>query len=119
MATILKRNLTNNHHLKVLENTTEVNDVLRTISTRWKMMILYDISQGVNQVNKIKAAFPTASDHTLIQRLRELEAGKFIEKQVEGDEGTTLQISYALTTKSRALLQIIKQLQQWGLHWKE
>ncbi len=118
MATILKNNVTNNHNLRILENTTEVNDVLRTISTRWKMMILYDISLGVNQVNKIKAAFPTASDHMLTQRLRELESEKFIEKHVEGDV-VPVQISYSLTTKSRALLQIIKQLQQWGLHWKD
>jgi DNA-binding HxlR family transcriptional regulator len=118
MATILKNNVTTNHNLRILENTTEVNDVLRTISTRWKMMILYDISQGVNQLNKIKAAFPTASDHMLTQRLRELESEKFIEKHVEGN-AEPVQISYSLTTKSRALLQIIKQLQQWGLHWKD
>lgn len=118
MATILKNNVTTNHNLKILENTTEVNDVLRTIGTRWKMMILYDISQGVNQINKIKAAFPTASDHMLTQRLRELEAEKFIEKYVEEDTVPSA-ITYSLTTKSRALLQIIKQLQQWGLHWKD
>jgi len=117
MASILRE--TNNYvrNQAVPVKTADMNGVLKTVSTRWKMMILFNISLGHNQYTKLKAVFPTATNHILIKRLRELEAEKFIAVEVENIGGIMV-INYGLTTKSLALLQIMKQLQQWGTHWQ-
>jgi DNA-binding HxlR family transcriptional regulator len=113
MASNLKEGTTNAQNLQVLSAWCSVNDVLRDISPRWKMVLLHRIAHGVAQFSRLKQTFPTLSDQVLGQRLAELVREHLVEKTVV--EGTVpTQIHYTPTPKGGALLTIIDALQHWG-----
>lgn len=113
MASSLKESTTNAQNLQVLSEWCSVNDVLRDISPRWKMVLLHRIAHGVAQFSRLKQAFPTLSDHVLGQRLAELVREQLVEKTAVADT-VPPQIRYTPTPKGRALLTIIDALQHWG-----
>jgi DNA-binding HxlR family transcriptional regulator len=113
MASNLKEGTTNAQNLQILSEWCSVNDVLRDISPRWKMVLLHRIAHGVAQFSRLKQAFPTLSDQVLGQRLADLVNEHLVEKTVVVGTVPT-QIRYTPTPKGRALLTIIEALQQWG-----
>jgi DNA-binding HxlR family transcriptional regulator len=113
MASSLKEGTTNAQNLRVLSAWCSVNDVLRDISPRWKMVLLHRIAHGIAQFSRLKQAFPTLSDQVLGQRLAELVTEGLVEKTAVADTIPT-QIRYTPTPKGRALLTVIDALQQWG-----
>jgi DNA-binding HxlR family transcriptional regulator len=113
MASNVKEGTTYAQNLQVLSEWCAVNDVLRDISPRWKMVLLHCIAHGVAQFSRLKHAFPTLSDHVLGQRLAELVAEGLVDKTTVADTVPT-QIRYAPTPKGQALLTIIDALQHWG-----
>jgi DNA-binding HxlR family transcriptional regulator len=113
MASNLKEGTTNAQNLHVLSAWCSVNDVLRDISPRWKMVLLHRIAHGVAQFSRLKQAFPTLSDQVLGQRLAELVREHLVEKTAVASTVPT-QIRYTPTPKGCALLTIIEALQQWG-----
>ncbi|MDF7815746.1 helix-turn-helix domain-containing protein [Hymenobacter sp. YC55] len=113
MASNLKEGTSNAQNRQLLSAWCSVNDVLRDISPRWKMVLLHGITHGVAQFSRLKQAFPTLSDQVLGQRLAELVAEGLVEKTVVAATVPT-QIHYAPTPKGRALLTIIDALQHWG-----
>lgn len=113
MASSLKESTTNAQNLQVLAEWCSVNEVLRDISPRWKMVLLHRIAHGVAQFSRLKQAFPTLSDHVLGQRLAELVREQLVEKTAVADT-VPPQIRYTPTPKGRALLTIIDALQRWG-----
>lgn len=118
MATPIKESSTNAENLKVLANTCQVNDLLKMISPRWKMQILYHISQGVRQFSCLKKAFPSLSDQVLGKRLAELVNEDLAEKTILV-ETAPQHIVYTTTEKGAALLAIILELHLWGeKDWK-
>lgn len=113
MATSLKEGTTNAQNLQVLSEWCSVNDVLRDISPRWKMVLLHRIAHGVAQFSRLKQSFPTLSDQVLGRRLAELVREHLVERTAVADT-VPPQIRYTPTPKGRALLTIIDALQRWG-----
>ncbi len=113
MASNLKESTTNAQNRQLLSEWCAVNEVLRDISPRWKMVLLHRIAHGVAQFSRLKQAFPTLSDQVLGQRLAELVREHLVEKTVVAATVPT-QIHYTPTAKGRALLTIIDALQHWG-----
>lgn len=101
------------HNLGVLAASCEVNDVLETISKRWKMQILYSISKDVKQFSLLKKAFPSLSDQVLGKRLGELVTEGLLEKTTD-TMSVPAQVIYTVTEKGKALLAIILELHKWG-----
>lgn len=113
MASSAKTGTTNAQNLRVLSEWCAVNDVLRTISPRWKMVLLHRVAHGVAQFSQLRRAFPTLSDHVLGRRLAELVAEALLDK-VPVVDTVPPQIRYVATPKGRALLTIIDALHAWG-----
>jgi DNA-binding HxlR family transcriptional regulator len=113
MASNLKEGTTNAQNLQVLSEWCSVNEVLRDISPRWKMVLLHRIAHGVVQFSRLKQVFPTLSDQVLGQRLAELVSEHLVEKTAVAGTVPT-QIRYTPTPKGHALLTIIEALQHWG-----
>ena len=113
MASSLKECTTNALNLKVLSEWCSVNNVLRDISPRWKMVVLHRIAHGIAQFSQLKRTFPTLSDHVLGQRLAELVTAGLVAR-TEVAATVPPQVRYAILPKGRALLTIIDALQQWG-----
>ncbi|RZL13172.1 MAG: transcriptional regulator [Hymenobacter sp.] len=115
MASNLKEGTSNAQNLQLLSEWCSVNDVLRDISPRWKMVLLHRIAHGVAQFSQLKRTFPTLSDQVLGKRLAELVREHLVEKTAVTNT-VPPQICYAPTPKGRALLTIIDALQHWGQH---
>jgi DNA-binding HxlR family transcriptional regulator len=113
MASKIKETSTNAYNLKVLAASCEVNDILKMISPRWKMQILYSISQGVRQFSRLKEVFPSLSDQVLGKRLKELVNEGLAEKTILKDT-VPPQAIYTHTKKGAALLAIVLDLHLWG-----
>lgn len=113
MASKIKINSTNAHNLKVLADYCDVNETLKNISQRWKMSLLYNITNGVQHFSQLKKAFPTLSDQVLGKRLGELVTEGLVNKSCISDT-TPQQTLYTPTCKGNALIQIILELQRWG-----
>jgi DNA-binding HxlR family transcriptional regulator len=116
MSSKLKTGTTNANNLVVLSCKCEVNEVLRNISTRWKMPILHSIARGTQQFSLLKNAFPSLSDQILGKRLSELVADQLIDKTIL-EAKAPMKIIYSPTVKGMELLQIIDDLHKWGIKW--
>jgi DNA-binding HxlR family transcriptional regulator len=113
MASKIKESSTNAYNLKVLADSCEVNDILKMISPRWKMQILYSIAHGVQQFSYLKKVFPSLSDQVLGKRLGELVNEGLVEKTLLNDT-VPQQIVYTHTERASELLAIILDLHLWG-----
>ncbi|WP_161964259.1 winged helix-turn-helix transcriptional regulator [Chitinophaga flava] len=113
MASKIKTSSTNAHNLKVLADYCDVNETLKNISQRWKMSLLYNITNGIQHFGQLKKAFPTLSDQILSKRLGELVAEGLANKSCISDT-IPQQTLYTPTCKGNALIRIILELQRWG-----
>ena len=116
MASELKPGTSNACNRLILSESCEVNELLLTISSRWKMQVLHSIAAGQNQFNLLKKAFPSLSDQVLGRRLSELTNEQLVVKNVLADK-SPVQILYTLTQKGNDLLKIIDDLHKWGIAW--
>ena len=116
MSSQLKPGTSNACNITSLSLACEVNDVLRSISPRWKMQILHKIAAGHVQFSTLKQVFPSLSDQILGKRLGELVADELILKVVV-KEKPPQHIVYEITDRAMELLKVIDDLHQWGLKW--
>ena len=113
MATKIKTNSSNHSNVAALLENCPVNLILMNISARWKMQVLFNISQGEDQFSKLKKILPTLTDQVLTQRLHELECDGLVLKQPY-KEGQMLRVNYIPTLQAIELLDIVKILCLWG-----
>ncbi|WP_160712882.1 winged helix-turn-helix transcriptional regulator [Chitinophaga solisilvae] len=118
MSSRIKASSSNAHNRRLLAEAHDVNDILRTISARWKMEILCNITIGVNQFSRLKEKFPSLSDQILGKRLSEMVSEGILVKE-HIPETVPPQTIYRPTDKATALVQILRQLHVWGnKEWK-
>ena len=116
MSSKLKNGTTNACNIQVLNNSCEVNEILRNISQRWKMQILHSIKHGIHQFSTLRKAFPSLSDQMLGKRLSELVEDKLVDK-TPLENTIPPQIAYTATKKGEELLKVIDDLHKWGLKY--
>lgn len=118
MSSNIKTSSSNAHNRQLLANAHDVNDILRTISARWKMEILCSITLGVNQFSRLKEKFPSLSDQILGKRLSEMvREGLVLKEHIDGT--VPPQTIYKHTEKATELIVILKQLHLWGQKKRE
>ena len=118
MASEIKIQSTNYENLKILAEYCNVNPILKRIGLRWKMQLLYCISEDVYQFSKLKIIFPTLSDQILAKRIAELVKEELICKSLIPDT-VPQQIRYSVTNKGNELVEIILALNSWGHKWEK
>lgn len=117
MASEIKELSMNVENLRILAEACDVNTILSSIGLRWKMQILYCVSNDVYQFSKLKKLFPSLSDQVLAKRISELqEEGLIIKREVP--DTCPQQIKYEVTDKGRELLAIVLDLHNWGEKWE-
>src|SRR5258707_12339815 len=72
-----------------------VEDVLRILEGRWKLVILFHLFSGhVRRFSELRRAIPPVSEKMLIQQLRQMEGdgivGRFVHPQVPPKVGDSL-----------------------------
>jgi DNA-binding HxlR family transcriptional regulator len=78
----------------------------------WNGLILGLLQDGPLRFGELEAAARGLGPKTLSARLRALEAGAIISRQVEA--GPPVRVQYSLTAKGRAFGQVVTAIHRWG-----
>ncbi len=79
------------------------------VGGRWKLMLLWYISHGIDRYGPIRATIPHISGKMLYQQLRELEQSGLVVRVVEGRA-----VCYTLTALGRSMQEPLSRLEAWS-----
>ena len=85
---------------------------LQLIGDTWTLMIVYNLMSGTRRFGELLDALGNVSPKTLSQRLKMLEAVKFVERKAYAE--IPPRVEYQLTEKGYALIDIVKAMQEFG-----
>lgn len=89
-----------------------VEDALRLIKGRWKLLILFHLFGGrVRRFSELERSMPGVSQKMLTQQLRQLEKAGLIRRVVYPE--VPPRVEYALTDWAQALCPVLDALLQW------
>ena len=95
-----------------LENHCPVTACLQILGGKWKPLILFFITNGVDRFGALQRKIPDVSKQMLTKQLRELEEAGVIHRQVFAEVPPRVQ--YTVTTKGQSLYPIIDAMRKWG-----
>ena len=83
------------------------------IGGKWKPIILFLISKGVNRFGKLQRGIDGISKQMLTKQLRELEEDKILHRIIFAE--ITPRVEYTITEHGQTLFPIIQQMRDWGI----
>ncbi|MBA3319930.1 MAG: helix-turn-helix transcriptional regulator [Pyrinomonadaceae bacterium] len=86
---------------------------LQIIGGRWKVLILFQLFQGVKRFSELQRALKGISQKMLTQQLRELERDKIVEREVFPQ--VPPKVEYSLTSLGESLHPVIDAMCEWGV----
>jgi DNA-binding HxlR family transcriptional regulator len=90
-----------------------VQNVLRILEGRWKLVILFQLFGGkVQRFSDLERAIPGVSQKMLIQQLRQLEADGVVSRLIHHQ--VPPRVDYSLTAWGQALCPTLDGLLQWA-----
>ncbi|MGF6309763.1 DNA-binding HxlR family transcriptional regulator [Bradyrhizobium sp. i1.8.4] len=87
---------------------------LKTISGRWKAVILYHLMDGPQRLSALQRLLPKISQKVLVQQLRELEEHRLVHRKVFSQVPPRME--YSATPLGLSLQPIMLALCAWGTH---
>lgn len=88
---------------------------MEVLGKRWTGLIIRVLLGGPRRFKDIKEQIPDMSDKMLTDRLKELEAQSIVTRAVYPE--TPVRIEYELTSKGKALENVIESIQDWSEQW--
>jgi DNA-binding HxlR family transcriptional regulator len=85
---------------------------MEIIGGKWKLLIMYLVSNGINRFGKMSMMLRSISKQMLTTQLRELESDGIIERRIYAE--IPPRVEYFLTPKGQSLLPIIVLMKEWG-----
>jgi DNA-binding HxlR family transcriptional regulator len=89
-----------------------VNATLHVIGGRWKILVIYHLTDGIARFNELQRAVPGISKRVLAQQLRQLERDGIVARKVY--DQSPPRVEYSLTDFGRTLEPVMERLCQWG-----
>ena len=90
---------------------------IELVGRRWTGAVVRVLFAGPRRFNELLAAVPGMSDRLLTERLRELEAEKLIDREVQ--PGSPVRVVYSLTCAGAELQVALDALGHWAERWIE
>ncbi|MDX3905600.1 MAG: winged helix-turn-helix transcriptional regulator [Pigmentiphaga sp.] len=91
----------------------DVEDVLRLLDGRWKLLILFHLFDGkVRRYSDLEKLIPGISQKMLAQQLRQLEADGIVSRKVYPE--VPPKVEYRLTQWGQALCPALDAMLQWA-----
>lgn len=87
---------------------------LAVIGGRWKVIILYQLFQGVKRYSELQRAIKGITQKMLTQQLREMEHDGIVQRTVYPQ--VPPKVEYQLTPLGQTLQPVIEAMCQWGLN---
>lgn len=85
---------------------------IRTLSGRWKAVILYHLLDTPKRLSELTRLMPSASQKVLIQQLREMEAHGLVRREVFPQ--VPPRVDYSATELGLSLEPVMLALCEWG-----
>jgi DNA-binding HxlR family transcriptional regulator len=85
---------------------------LDIISGKWKALLVYLVSQGVNRFSTMEKQLPGISRKMLANQLRELESDGLLSREIFAE--IPPRVEYSLTDKGQSLLEVLMPVYAWG-----
>ena len=82
------------------------------IGGKWKPIILFLVSKGVNRFGVMQRGIQGISKQMLTKQLRELEKDEILERKIYAE--IPPRVEYFITEKGRTLFPIIESMRDWG-----
>lgn len=89
-----------------------VEATLSLIDGKWKGIILFHLQDGTMRFNEIRRRVLNATQRTLTNQLRELEADGLIDRTVYAQ--VPPKVEYSLTPLGQSLAPVLAALKHWG-----
>lgn len=87
------------------------------IGGKWKLILLWLISQETRRFNELQRLLPDISKGILSKNLRELELDYLIHKEIYNE--VPLKTEYFLTDIGKSFVPILKEIAEWGGTYEE
>lgn len=85
---------------------------LQVVGDKWTMLVVRDLCGGPRRTRELLTALHPISSRTLVQRLRDMERDRLIERRDYG--GSPPHVEYVLTARGRLLLPFLDALRKLG-----
>jgi DNA-binding HxlR family transcriptional regulator len=93
-----------------------ITGALQMLGDKWTMLIVRELLAGPKRTMELLNSLFPISSRTLVQRLRDMEKDRFVERTDFG--GNPPHIEYALTDRGLLLVPLLESLRQLGLALK-
>lgn len=90
-----------------------IKDALEALEGRWKLLILFTLSEGPKRFRQISRDVGGITDKVLSKELKSLEANRLIERNVYDTFPPT--VEYNITAHGLSLEKVLDELHFWGL----
>ena len=94
-----------------------VEKAFEMLTRKWSGLIIRELSGGRRHFCEVERGIPSVSARMLTERMRELEAAGVVRRTV--DTGTPVRTLYELTEKGRALVPVMRGIEDWAKAWLE
>ena len=85
---------------------------LAAIGGKWKLIIVYWLSESPKHFAALRRAIPGISQKVLTQQLRELMADRIVQRQPHGPAPAP--VEYSLSNYGRSVLPLVEAMRLWG-----
>ncbi|MBT1710094.1 helix-turn-helix transcriptional regulator [Fulvivirgaceae bacterium PWU5] len=92
-----------------------VTATLEIIGGKWKMLVIYLVSNGINRFGKMSMMMKDISKQMLTTQLRDLERDGLLERVIYPE--IPPRVEYFLTPKAKALMPALNVLRDWGVEY--
>jgi DNA-binding HxlR family transcriptional regulator len=86
--------------------------VQNLIAGKWKLSILWQLSQGTKRFNELQKLLPDISQGILTHQLRELEHDGLIHREIYKE--VPPKVEYSLTEIGQSFMPVLKVICDWG-----
>ncbi|HEV2706843.1 MAG TPA: helix-turn-helix domain-containing protein [Pyrinomonadaceae bacterium] len=85
---------------------------LQVVGDKWTLLIVRDLAHGARRTTELLSSLRPISSRTLVERLREMERDRFVERREFGS--TPPHVEYTLTERGRLMLPLLAALRELG-----
>lgn len=103
--------------MKKLYTKCPVEYTVSIISDKWKVLIIRDLLEKEKRYSELMKSVVGISDKVLAKNLRELEQDGIINRRIYAV--VPPKVEYSLTEKGQELKQILKEMEKFGLKYRE
>ncbi|UWX53699.1 helix-turn-helix transcriptional regulator [Maribacter litopenaei] len=95
-----------------LSDNCPVTSCMEEIGSKWKPIILYKVSMGINRFSTLLKNINGINKQMLSKQLKELEKSEILERKMFAE--IPPRVEYSITPKGKSLMPVVLAMKKWG-----